>query len=60
MADGVLKKGVDSGALTLQMIKNMKEKNKNLHQTRDLLLPKLISGELDISELEIDTGKEAA
>ena len=42
------------------MIKNMKEKNKNLHQTRDLLLPKLISGELDISELEIDTGKEAA
>ncbi|WP_293815138.1 restriction endonuclease subunit S [Thiolapillus sp.] len=43
-----------------KMIKNMKEKNKNLHQTRDLLLPKLISGELDISELEIDTGKEAA
>ena len=32
-------------------------KNTNLRQTRDLLLPKLISGELDVSELEIDTNK---
>ena len=30
-------------------------KNTNLHQTRDLLLPKLISGEIDVSELDIDT-----
>ena len=30
-------------------------KNTNLRQTRDLLLPKLISGEIDISELDIDT-----
>ena len=29
--------------------------NANLRQTRDLLLPKLISGELDVSELDIDT-----
>ena len=28
-------------------------KNMNLRQTRDLLLPKLISGELDVSELDI-------
>ena len=28
-------------------------KNRNLYQTRDLLLPKLISGELDVSELDI-------
>lgn len=28
-------------------------KNINLRQTRDLLLPKLISGELDVSELKI-------
>lgn len=28
-------------------------KNRNLRQTRDLLLPKLISGELDVSELDI-------
>ena len=28
---------------------------RNLRQTRDLLLPKLISGEIDVSELNIDT-----
>ena len=30
-------------------------KNNNLRQTRDLLLPKLISGEIDVSDLDIDT-----
>ena len=30
-------------------------KNTNLRQTRDLLLPKLISGEIDVSELDIKT-----
>ena len=30
-------------------------KNVNLRQTRDLLLPKLISGELDVSEIDIET-----
>jgi type I restriction enzyme S subunit len=30
------------------------KKNINLRQTRDLLLPRLISGELDVSELNID------
>ena len=30
-------------------------KNTNLRQTRDLLLPKLISGEIDVSDLDIDT-----
>ena len=34
---------------------NLTMKNQNLCQTRDLLLPKLISGELDVSELDIDT-----
>ena len=33
----------------------LREKNTNLRQTRDLLLPKLISGEVDVSELSIDT-----
>ena len=32
----------------------LSEKNANLRQTRDLLLPKLISGEIDVSELDID------
>ena len=31
-------------------------KNQNLRHTRELLLPKLISGEIDISELDIDVG----
>ena len=34
---------------------NLTMKNTNLCQTRDLLLPKLISGEIDVSELDIDT-----
>ena len=36
-------------------IQNLSEKNANLRQTRDLLLPKLISGEIDVSELDIDS-----
>ena len=32
-------------------------KNANLRQTRDFLLPKLISGEIDVSELDIDTNE---
>ena len=35
----------------------LEKKNVSLRQTRDLLLPKLISGEIDVSELDIDTGK---
>ena len=36
-------------------VQNLSEKNANLRQTRDFLLPKLISGEIDVSELDIDT-----
>ena len=36
-------------------VQNLSEKNANLRQTRDLLLPKLISGEINVSELDIDT-----
>jgi type I restriction enzyme, S subunit len=36
------------------------DKNTNLRQTRDLLLPKLISGELDVSDLKIQIPEEAA
>lgn len=32
------------------MILNLQHKNSNLHTQRDLLLPKLISGEIDVSE----------
>ena len=34
-------------------IQNIVFRNRNLRQTRDLLLPKLISGEVDVEELEI-------
>jgi len=35
-------------------------KNINLRQTRDLLLPRLISGEIDLENLDINTGPIAA
>ena len=36
----------------------LQNRNANLQQTRDLLLPKLISGEIDVSEIDIDTNLE--
>ena len=41
----------------LQQAQNLRLKNTNLRATRDLLLPRLISGQLDVSELEIITGE---
>ena len=46
------------GSIVRPMLDSMRVfmmKNTNLRQTRDLLLPKLISGEIDVSELDIDT-----
>ena len=37
-------------------IRCLLRRNATLRQTRDLLLPKLISGELDVSDLDIKTG----
>ena len=37
----------------LESIHALGAKNTNLRRTRDLLLPRLVSGELDVSELEI-------
>lgn len=39
----------------LQMLKRAFPKIRNLRKTRDMLLPKLISGELDVSKLDIAT-----
>ncbi len=39
---------------------NLLNKNSNLRQTRDLLLPKLISGEIDVEHLEISKEDIAA
>ena len=39
----------------LLLCDNLMLRNDNLRKTRDLLLPKLVSGELDVSELDITT-----
>ncbi len=44
----------------LRINKKLMKKNKTLRQTRDLLLPKLISGEVDVSELDIHIPEEVA
>lgn len=38
----------------------LNQKNQNLRETRDLLLPKLISGEIDVEKLEFETVDIAA
>ena len=38
-------------------IHNLRLKIVNLGRTRDLLLPKLISGEVDVEGLDIETGE---
>ena len=39
----------------IDAIQNLGARNVNLRQTRDLLLPKLISGKIDVSEIDLDT-----
>ena len=46
--------------LVIGMIGLMMKKNATLRRTRDLLLPKLISGEVDVSELDIHVPEEVA
>ena len=41
-------------------IETLQVKNDNLRLTRDLLLPRLISGEIDVENLDINTGEIAA
>ena len=38
-----------------ELVENLVLQNANLRATRDLLLPKLVSGEIDVSDLDIDT-----
>ncbi|MEI6501387.1 MAG: restriction endonuclease subunit S [Armatimonadota bacterium] len=42
----------------LDLIGVLSRQTANLHATRDLLLPKLVSGELDVSELDIEVPEE--
>jgi len=45
---------------TVSLIHRMVTTNRNLRSTRDLLLPRLISGEIDVSDLDITLDKTAA
>jgi len=49
----------DRTASSIQLIHRLLRKNDNLRSTRDLLLPKLISGQPDVEDLDIDMGATA-
>ena len=44
----------DSVAPMMSLLKNLLQQNQVLLEARDLLLPRLVSGELDVSELDLD------
>ncbi|MCF6178130.1 MAG: restriction endonuclease subunit S [Geopsychrobacter sp.] len=48
------------GSSMRDLIRFLNLKNRNLRQARDLLLPKLISGAIDVSNLKIETKETAA
>jgi len=53
----------DFGSVAMDMIELilvLQQRNQKLRGTRDLLLPRLISGEVDVSELDIAVPEEAA
>ena len=41
----------------LELVRNLQARNANLRQTRDLLLPRLVSGEVDVSDLDVGVGE---
>jgi len=43
----------DSASTIRRMLNNILDKNANLRRTRDLLLPKLISGEVDVEKIDV-------
>ncbi len=44
----------DQVSVIRQMLNNLSDKNANLRRTRNLLLPKLISGEVSVEDLDVD------
>ena len=56
----VMRKFNDLAEPLFKTIKVLQHKNINLRQTRDLLLPRLISGEIDVENLDINTDQIAA
>lgn len=56
----VARQFADTVSPTFQLAENLRSQNANLRAQRDLLLPKLISGEIDVSELPDAAALEAA
>jgi len=56
----IQKEWADYAEPMIELCWGLIKKNTALRRTRDLLLPKLISGELDVSDIDIDVAKEAA
>ncbi|MFH1952822.1 MAG: restriction endonuclease subunit S [Pseudomonadota bacterium] len=56
----ILCKFSESADLIFRQTMNLNRRAMTLRQTRDLLLPRLISGELDVSDLEINIPAEVA
>lgn len=52
--NGICKQFEEQILVIRRMLNNLLEKNSNLRRTRDLLLPKLISGKIDVEELDIN------
>ena len=44
---------------TVEQIRNLTLRNRVLRRTRDLLLPRLVSGEVDVSGLEVPVAESA-
>lgn len=57
---GLLDTFHDRTAPMLKLAQVLSSTNRNLRTTRDLLVPKLISGDIDVSDLDIDTSWLAA
>lgn len=56
LCEGIITAYHDTISSHFDLIKSLQRKNKELRQMRDLLLPKLICGEVDVSKLDIDEG----
>jgi type I restriction enzyme S subunit len=54
--ESLLKKFCSITFELLHQIDHLKKENENLHKTRELLLPELISGRLDLERVEIEAG----
>ena len=56
---GILDRFKSTVTPLFRKVQNLSEKNTTLRQTRDLLLPKLISGEIDVSNLDVDNSPKS-